>query len=101
MMNMDRFTQKAQEAIVDAQNIVIANEQQEIDVEHLHLALVRQEDGLIGKILNNMDVDVKGYIGDLEEEVKRRPKVVGNVQPYITRRFSEILIKAEDKAKEF
>lgn len=101
MMNMDRFTQKAQEAIVDAQNIVIANEQQEIDVEHLHLALVRQEDGLIGKILNNMDVDVKGYIGDLEEEIKRRPKVVGNVQPYITRRFSEILIKAEDKAKEF
>ena len=74
MMNMDRFTQKAQEAIVDAQNIVIANEQQEIDVEHLHLALVRQEDGLIGKILNNMDVDVKGYIGDLEEEIVR-PKL--------------------------
>ena len=82
MMNIDRFTQKAQEAIVDTQKIVIANGQQEIDVEHLHLALLKQEDGLIVKLLRNMDVDVRAYIKTLEEEIQRQPKVSGNVQPY-------------------
>ena len=101
MMNIDRFTQKAQEAIVDTQKIVIANGQQEIDVEHLHLALLKQEDGLIVKLLRNMDVDVRAYIKTLEEEIQRQPKVSGNVQPYITRRLSETLIGAEEKAKEF
>lgn len=100
-MNIDRFTQKAQEAIVDTQKIVIANGQQEIDVEHLHLALLKQEDGLIVKLLRNMDVDVRAYIKTLEEEIQRQPKVSGNVQPYITRRLSETLIGAEEKAKEF
>jgi ATP-dependent Clp protease ATP-binding subunit ClpB len=100
-MNIDKFTQKAQEAIMEAQNIVIKNQQQELDDIHLHLALVTQEDGLIPMLLNGMNVSVQQYMGFLEEQVKKKPRVVGNVQPYATRKFNEKIVQAEEEAKEF
>ena len=100
-MNLEKFTQKAQEAILDAQNIVIEKQQQELDDLHLHLALVAQEDGLIPMLLDGMNVPVPQYRKYLEDQVDKRPKVVGNVQPYATRKFNERLIRAEAEAKEF
>jgi ATP-dependent Clp protease ATP-binding subunit ClpB len=100
-MNLDKFTQKAQEAILEAQNIVIEKQQQELDDLHLHLALVSQEDGLIPMLLSGMNVPVQQYLSSLEDQVDKRPKVVGNVQPYATRKFNERLIHAEAEAKEF
>jgi ATP-dependent Clp protease ATP-binding subunit ClpB len=100
-MNLDKFTQKAQEAILEAQNIVIEKQQQELDDLHLHLALVSQEDGLIPMLLSGMNVPVQQYLSSLEDQVDKRPKVVGNVQPYATRKFNERLIQAEAEAKEF
>ena len=84
-MNLEKFTQKAQEAILDAQNIVIEKQQQELDDLHLHLALVAQEDGLIPMLLDGMNVPVPQYRKYLEDQVDKRPKVVGNVQPSSTR----------------
>ncbi len=101
MMAVEKFTQKAQEALVDAQNIVVKNGQQEVDAEHLHLALLTQEDGLIPKILKNMKVNLDGYISDLQREVDRRPKVMGNVSVYMTRRLNEVLVRAQEKLKDF
>ena len=100
-MNLEKFTQKAQEAILDAQNIVIEKQQQELDDLHLHLALVNQKDGLIPMLLEGMNVPVPQYVKYLEDQVDKRPKVVGNVQPYATRRFSEILVRSESEAKGF
>ncbi|WP_415917257.1 ATP-dependent chaperone ClpB [Xylanivirga thermophila] len=100
-MAVEKFTQKAQEALVDAQNIVVKNGQQEVDAEHLHLALLTQEDGLIPKILKNMKVNLDGYISDLQREVDRRPKVMGNVSVYMTRRLNEVLVRAQEKLKDF
>ncbi len=100
-MNIEKFTQKAQEAIMEAQNIVIKNQQQELDDIHLHLALVKQEDGLIPLLLNGMNISVRNYLTYLENQANKRPKVVGNVQPYATRKFNEKLIQAEEEAKEF
>lgn len=101
MINFERFTQRAQEALMEAQKLVIDNGQQELDTVHLHLALVAQEDGLIPRMLKGMDVDVDAYIRDLRDEVERRPKVMGNVQPYASVQFNQVLIKAEKQAKEF
>lgn len=101
MMAVEKFTEKAQEALVDAQNIVVKNGQQEVDAEHLHLALLTQEDGLIPKILKNMKVNLDGYISDLQREVDRRPKVMGNVSVYMTRRLNELLVRAQEKLKDF
>jgi len=66
MINLERFTQRAQEALMEAQKLVIDNNQQELDTVHLHLALVAQEDGLIPRMLKGMDVDVDAYIADLK-----------------------------------
>lgn len=101
MINLERFTQRAQEALMEAQKLVIDNSQQELDTVHLHLALVSQEDGLIPRMLKGMDVDVDAYIADLRDEVERRPKVMGNVQPYASMGFNQALIRAEKQAKEF
>ena len=67
MMNIDRLTQKAQ-AVVEAQKYGCANKQQEIDLEHLHLALIRQNDGLIGRLIHSMDIDVISYEKALERK---------------------------------
>mgnify|MGYP000477356875 FL=1 len=100
-MNIEKFTQKARNIIIDTQNIAISLGQQEVDLEHLHLALVRQTDGLIPKILRGMNIDVEQYKDDLEQEVNRRPRIHGNVQPYISRRLSEAIIRAEQQAEIF
>ena len=100
-MNLEKFTQKAQEALLEAQNIVIKNQQQELDDIHLHLALVTQEDGLIPMLLSGMNGSFQQYKSVLEDQVSKRPKVVGNAQPYASRKFNEKLIQAEEEAKEF
>jgi len=100
-LNIEKFTQKAQEAILSAQNLVISKRQQELDDIHLHYALVTQEDGLVPMLLKGMNADVNAYIRYLEEKVGKRPKVIGNVEPYASRRFNERLIEAEAKAKEY
>ena len=58
-MNIDRYTQNAQSAILDAQNIAGENGNQSLDPEHLNLALLRQQDGLIPRLLSYMEIDEK------------------------------------------
>ena len=50
-MNVEKYTQNVQQAIMDCQNIAISEGHQMLDVEHLHAALLMQKDGLIGKLL--------------------------------------------------
>ena len=100
-MNIDRFTQNAQQAVLEAQNKVIEYGQQEMDVEHLHLALVEDPEGLIPRLLGVMGVDANQYKEALEQELAARPKVSGNTQPYASRRLNEALIRAEKSMKEF
>ena len=57
-MNIDKYTQNAQGAIIDCQNIAIEEGNQQIDGEHLHLALLMQKDGLIPKSVSYTHLDV-------------------------------------------
>ena len=76
-MNIEKYTQNAQSAIMDCQNIAISEGHQMLEGEHLHLALLMQKDGLIPKLLQYMKVDVTAVIGDLQEEIEKYPKVSG------------------------
>ena len=102
-MNLDKFTNKAVEAIGAAQQLTIDMQHQELGGEHLHLALIGQDGGLIPKLLGYMNVDINAYKSDLEAELERRPKVQGDVsgKMYATRRFNKLLSAAADEAKAF
>jgi len=102
-MNLDRLTQKCQEALHDAQNRAVRYGHQETDVEHLLAALVAQPEGLLPRLFGKMDVHAEAVLAELERELARRPQVGGpGAEPgkvYLTRRLSEVLVRAEDEAK--
>ncbi|HOI08302.1 MAG TPA: ATP-dependent chaperone ClpB [Deltaproteobacteria bacterium] len=101
-MDVNRFTQKSQEAIQDAQNIAVRYGHVELDVEHLLLALLEQTDGLIPRVFARMDVPVEPVISEVEKELERRPKVSGPGaeagKVYVTQRFNRVLLKAKEEA---
>ena len=102
-MNFEKFTDKAQEAVVQAQQLAIKFDHQQVDGEHLHMALIDQDDGLIPKLVQLCGADPGLLKKDLEQILDKLPRVYGtNVNNvYATRRFNQILIKAEDEAKRF
>ena len=101
-MNIEKYTQNAQQAIMDCQNIAISEGHQMLDGEHLHLALMMQKDGLIPKLIKFMNLDPTSIIADLQEEMEKLPKVSGAADNmYSSRRLSQILMKAEKIADDF
>ncbi len=102
-MNIDKYTQNAQSAILDAQNIAAENGNQSLDPEHLHLALLRQKDGLIPRLLTYMQVNPVQVESFLSNEVDKLPKVSGSGSEgvYLSQRLNGILSKSEKKAKDF
>ncbi|MDR3365036.1 MAG: ATP-dependent chaperone ClpB [Clostridiales Family XIII bacterium] len=101
-MNFEKFTQNAQGAIAESQNIAIQMGHQQLDGEHVHLALLLQEDGLIPRILKLGGADASGIAHDVEAELDKRPKVAGgDEQLYPTRRVGKLLADAEKIAKQW
>ena len=102
-MDMNRLTQKSQEALADAQKEAIQRGHREVDNEHLLLALLKQEKGLIPKLMTKMDVAVDALVAAVEKELARRPSIAGaSVEAgkiYISSRLGAVLIAAEEKAK--
>ncbi len=103
-MDLNKFTQKSQEAISEAQNLAIRNSHQQIDVEHVALALLEQKQGIAPRILERGNVDVNAYKQALQKELEKFPKVSGpgaqSGQLYVTQRLQSVLVRAEDKAKQ-
>ena len=101
-MKIDKYTQNAAQIVMDCQNIATSMGHQMIDGEHVHLALLKQQDGLIPKLLKNMGVDVHALTQDVESSVNAIPKVSGSADNmYSTRRFNKIFMDAEDIAEQF
>ncbi|MCP5467630.1 MAG: AAA family ATPase, partial [Sinobacteraceae bacterium] len=101
-MDMNKLTQKSQEALAAAQNKAITFGHQEVDGEHLALALLEQPDGLIGSLFRRMDVPVPNVVGAIEAELRKRPKVSGpGYDPsriVISQALSKALVAAEQRA---
>jgi ATP-dependent Clp protease ATP-binding subunit ClpB len=100
-MDINRFTEKAQEALQAAQKIAARYEQQQVDVEHLLLVLLRQEPGLAPAILRKANVNLDGLRQRAEREIDRLPKVSGATGENISSRLNRVLNRAEDEAKSF
>src|ERR1700760_3017840 len=104
-MDINRFTEKLQEGLRAAQSLASRRGQQQLDVEHLLLALLEQENGLTQSILLKSGIRLDDAHRRLTDELDRLPKVSGAGRPmdqvYITSRLEKLLDKAEDEAKRF
>ena len=102
-MDFNRFTEKLQEGFRSAQSITSARGQQQIDIEHLLLALVDQEGGLAQSLLTKADVPPAMVRQKLVEMLDKLPKVSGSApgvdQLYLTKRLQGLLDRAESEAK--
>jgi|YNPMSStandDraft_1061717.scaffolds.fasta_scaffold16994_1 ATP-dependent Clp protease ATP-binding subunit ClpB len=99
-MDLNRFTEKAQQAIAEAHKLAARWQQQQVDVEHLLLALLDQDKGLAPAILRKAGLSPEAVTIKLQREVEQQPRVSGtNVEPRITQRFLRLLSLAEDEAK--
>ncbi|MFJ8632065.1 ATP-dependent chaperone ClpB [Streptomyces sp. NPDC093568] len=102
-MDMNRLTQKSQEALQEAQTAAVRMGQTEVDGEHLLLALLDQEDGLIPRLLQQAGRKPEELGAAVREELSRRPKVTGPGaapgQVFVTQRLSRLLDTAEREAK--
>src|SRR5262249_3249915 len=104
-MDINRFTEKAQQALQAAQSSAVRRGHQQIDVEHLLLSLLEQEPGLAVSIVRKADVDVNTLRQRAERELDKVPRVStvsGNESaPHVSGRLNRLLTKAEDEAKQF
>ncbi|HEU5474024.1 MAG TPA: ATP-dependent chaperone ClpB [Actinophytocola sp.] len=102
-MDMNRLTQKSQEALQEAQSIATRHGHTEVDGEHLLAALLDQQDGLAPRLLAGAGVDVEALRADVETDLARKAKVTGPGttpgQVYVTRRLATLLEAAEREAK--
>jgi ATP-dependent Clp protease ATP-binding subunit ClpB len=102
-MDINRLTERVQEALGAAQTKAMRYGHQQVDVEHLLMALLEQERGLATSILNKAEVDADALRRRVEQELERMPKVSGPGgeagQIYVTARLNRLLAQAEDEAK--
>ena len=101
-MDLNRLTQRSQEALQDAQTLAVRLGHTEVDGEHLLLALLDQRDGIVPRLLVQAGADPDALRTDLEVELSRRPKVTGPAagpgQVMITQRLARTLDAAEREA---
>ncbi len=97
-MNISKFTQKSGEAIRDTEKIAIEYGNQEIEEEHLLLALLSLDDSLILKLIEKMEINTEHFKDRVTAEIEKRPKVRGG-NPYIGEYLNKALNFAEDEAK--
>lgn len=96
-MNINKFTQNSMQAVQGCEKVAYEYGNQEIEQEHLLYALVAQNDSLILKLLEKMEIQKELFINRVEEALRKRTKVQGG-QVYIGQDLNKALIHAEDEA---
>lgn len=99
-MNIEKYTQNAQAAIVEGQRIAIENGNPSLEPEHINLALLQQSDGLIPRLLKYMEIDANSVEKAVSELVDKLPKVSGG-QIYASQRLNSLLAESEKEAERF
>ncbi len=97
-MNISKFTQKSLQAVQDLEKTAYEFGNQEIEQEHLLYNLVHQDDSLILKMIEKMEIQKEHFLNRLEGALNGRTKVQGG-QPYVGQYLNKVLVSAEDEAK--
>jgi ATP-dependent Clp protease ATP-binding subunit ClpB len=102
-MDLSKFTEKSQAALMEAQNLATRHQHQASDVEHVALALLEQDGGLVPRLIEKAGVAPDLLRSKLEDELDRLPRVSGSDTTgqgvYVTQRLNKLLVKARDEAR--
>jgi ATP-dependent Clp protease ATP-binding subunit ClpB len=102
MTDLSKWTQKAQEVLQSARETAIRFSQQQLDTEHVLIALLDQQDGLAASLLQRLGVSLPQLRARVEEALERKPRISGDVEEgkiYVTQELNELIVKAGDFAK--
>ena len=97
-LDMNRYTQKAQQAILGAQELAQEQHHSQVEVEHLLIALLEQGDGVAPQILAKLGIPVDRVTQDVRDALGRLSQAYGSVQVHISQQLSELLRSAEQEA---
>jgi len=98
-MNINKYTEKAQEAVIAAQTLADREGHPEITPEHLLLTLVEQRDGIVPSIVTRMNADPAALATAVKTELGRLPRAHGGSQPSISARLRQLTGAAESEAE--
>ena len=98
MIRFDKLTIKAQEALQSAQEIAQKLNHQEVDCEHLLLALIEQPEGLVRPVLEKLGLSPDALVQKLDDELNRRPQVQGAAETYLSKSLRQALDAAQTHA---
>jgi len=98
-MNLNKYTEKAQEAVVGAQRLAEELNHAQIEPEHLLVTLAEQPDGIVPAVVRKLDVDPAGLARALRTELGRAPQAYGGSQPALSPRLRAIADKAQKEAE--
>lgn len=99
-MDISKFTEKAQLALHEAQDMAVRNGHQAVDVEHLFQALLLQENGLVPRLFEKAGFSVSMVQSKLAEALHKIPSVTGSTSTYISQRLNQLLLRGQDEAKQ-
>ncbi len=101
-MDINKLTEKSREAIHDAESMAAGLGHQEVDVEHLFLALLQQPEGLIPRLIDRAGADTNAIINGIQDNLGKRPRISGGSteagKVYVTQRLNQLLARAETEA---
>jgi len=103
-MDTSKFTQKSQEAVAAAQELALRRHHQQIDTEHLILALLEQPEGLVPRLLEKIGIASGAVENAVSEQLAKIPAVTGTGsggQIYMSPRLGQVFVKAKDEAEQF
>lgn len=97
-MRLDKFTIKAQEAVLEAQHQAGSHGNQQVEPAHLLLALLAQKEGLVGPLLKKLGLDPQALQAKIEDIIQKFPKVSGASGEYLSSGLKQVLDRAHDEA---
>jgi len=98
-MNLNRYTEKAQEAVIEAKQLAEEYSHQEVTPDHLVVALVEQEGGVVPRLLKLMQLQPESIATPVRSALARAPKLTGHRQVYLSRALDQVTTLAEEEAE--
>ena len=100
MMNFDKYTQKAQEAISQTQQVALEFSHQSVEPAHLLLALLRQQDGIVPALVTRISGSTAGLLAAVQKDLESRPRITGSTTSLtLARTTQDVFTNAEAIAK--